>query len=206
MRDQITEVTDRPTGRDRRRDLVQIAYRRIAARGFEGLRVRDVAREAGINHATLLYYFPTKEALIQEVVGYLAQEFSIDRAPVPSAAALSPLEELRREFADARYRVRAMPEMFVVLAELTVRSRRDPAIARVLHTLFDGWRAYLVSLLTRGVAEGAFRPDLDVEATARTIMAQLTAIGYQVLGPSGDVEVDRLVADLATQTEHWLTG
>jgi AcrR family transcriptional regulator len=206
MRDQITEVTDRPTGRDRRRDLVQIAYRRIATRGFEGLRVRDVAREAGINHATLLYYFPTKEALIQEVVRYLAQEFSINRAPGPSAMPPSPLEELRREFADARYRVRAMPEMFVVLAELTVRSRRDPAIARVLHTLFDGWREHLVSLLMRGVAEGAFRPDLDVEATARTIMAQLTAIGYQALGPSGDVEVDRLVTDLTTQTEHWLSG
>ena len=206
MRDQRTDVTDRPSGRDRRRDLVQIAYRRIATRGFEGLRVRDVAREAGINHATLLYYFSTKEALIQEVVGYLAQEFSINRAPGPSTAALGPLEELRREFADARYRVRAMPEMFVVLAELTIRSRRDPAIARILHALFDGWREYLVSLLTRGVAEGAFRPDLDVEATARTIMAQLTAIGYQVLGPSGDVEVDRLVADLAAQTEHWLSG
>jgi AcrR family transcriptional regulator len=206
MRDQTTEVTDRPTGRDRRRDLVQIAYRRIASRGFEGLRVRDVAREAGINHATLLYYFPTKEALIQEVVRYLAQEFSINRAPGPSAAALNPLEELRREFADARYRVRAMPEMFVVLAELTVRARRDPAIARILHALFDGWREHLVSLLTRGVAKGAFRPDVDVEATARTIMAQLTAIGYQVLGPSGDVEVDRLVADLAAQTERWLSG
>jgi hypothetical protein len=38
------------------------------------------------------------------------------------------------------------------------------------------------------------------------IMAQLTAIGYQVLGPSGDAEVDRLVADLAAQTEHWLSG
>ena len=206
MRDQTTEVTDRPTGRDRRRDLVQMAYRRIATRGFEGLRVRDVAREAGINHSTLLYYFPTKEVLIQEVVGYLAQEFSINRAPGPQAAALSPLEELRREFADVRFRVGAMPEMFVVLAELTIRSRRDPAIARILHALFDGWRDYLVSLLTRGVAEGAFRPDLDIEATARTIMAQLTAIGYQVLGPSGDVEVDRLVADLAAQTEHWLTG
>jgi hypothetical protein len=118
---------------------------------------------------------------------------------------LSPLEELRREFADARYRVHAMPEMFVVLAELTVRARRDPAIARILHALFDGWREHLVSLLTRGVAEGAFRPDLDVDATARTIMAQLTAIGYQVLGPSGDVEVDRLVADLAAQTERWLS-
>src|SRR5438105_15439256 len=110
----------------RRRDaIVRIAYRQLAERGFEGLRVRDVAREAGINHATLLYYFPTKEALIQGVVGYLAHEFSINRAPGPSAAALSPLEELRHEFADARYRVRAMPEMFVVLAELAVRSRRD---------------------------------------------------------------------------------
>jgi hypothetical protein len=37
-------------------------------------------------------------------------------------------------------------------------------------------------------------------------MAQLTAIGYQVLGPSGDVVVDHLVAALAAQTEHWLSG
>src|ERR671925_266966 len=53
---------------DRREALVQAAFNRIAERGFEGLRTRDVAARVGVNIATLHYYFPTKEALIGGVV------------------------------------------------------------------------------------------------------------------------------------------
>ena len=67
-----------------------IAYQHIAEKGFEGLRVRDVATEAGINHATLLYYFPTKEALIQGVVDFLLREFQTSRVPRPADDALTP--------------------------------------------------------------------------------------------------------------------
>ena len=44
------------------------AYKRLAEAGFEGLRTRDVAADAGVNIATLHYYFPSKEALIRGVV------------------------------------------------------------------------------------------------------------------------------------------
>ena len=54
-----------PSNESRRHDLVQAAFRGIAERGFEGLRTRDVAADAGVNIATLHYYFPTKEALIR---------------------------------------------------------------------------------------------------------------------------------------------
>src|SRR5205823_12230072 len=55
---------------DRRRALVLAAFGQIAERGFEGLRTREVAAEAGVNIATLHYYFPTKEALIRGVVAH----------------------------------------------------------------------------------------------------------------------------------------
>src|SRR5205809_67708 len=54
--------------KDRRGALVRAAYNQIAERGFEGLRTREVAGEAGVNIATLHYYFPTKEKLIEGVV------------------------------------------------------------------------------------------------------------------------------------------
>src|SRR5690242_2142097 len=60
---------------DRRTALVLAAYRQIAEQGFEGLRTRDVAAEVGVNIATLHYYFPTKEKLIEAVVAHAMDRF-----------------------------------------------------------------------------------------------------------------------------------
>jgi len=184
---------------------VGIAYRHIAGKGFEGLRVRDVAAEAGINHATLLYYFPTKEALIQGVVDLLIQEFQISRVPRPAEAALTPLTELRLEFDDLRYRFREMPEMMVVLGELFGRARRDSALAGILQRLDDGWRGYLVSILERGVQTGVFRLDLDLVTTATAIMVQLKGVCFQAPAQPDPAETERVIALLCAQMEHWLT-
>jgi len=185
---------------------VGIAYRHIAEKGFEGLRVRDVAAEAGINHATLLYYFPTKEALIQGVVDFLLQEFQIRRVPRPAEAALTPLTELRLEFDDLRYRFREMPEMMAVLGELFGRARRDPALAGILQQLDDGWRGYLLSILERGVQTGVFRSDLDLVTTATAIMVQLKGAGFQALAQPDPTGVNRVITLMCAQIEHWLTG
>jgi AcrR family transcriptional regulator len=69
--------------RDRKSELVEIAYRLIAQNGLEGFRIRQVATEAGIGNGTLHYHFPSKEALILGVVDYfglggqVANELSI---------------------------------------------------------------------------------------------------------------------------------
>lgn len=193
------------SGADRPQALVRIAFRQIAERGFEGLRVREVAKEAGVNHATVLYHYPTKEALIQAVVAHLAHEF---RTPVPGLddPDTSALGELRREFADIRHRARATPQTFLVLGELAVRSRRDPAIARILQALFAGWQGHLVAILRRGIAEGRFRADLDIDATVLALRTQLATIGYQVLEGDGGANIDLLVRQLASQTEYWLAA
>jgi AcrR family transcriptional regulator len=194
-------------GSDRRRELVSIAYRQIAAKGFEGLRVREVAAAAGINHATLHHYFPTKEALIQGVVDLLLEEFQAGRAPRPDPGNRSPLDALRYEFEDTRYRLRETPALYVVLTELYARSLRDPAIARAFKTLEAHWRGHLIGILERGVRSGAFRPDLDLAGAATAIMVQMKGIAYHVaLGKPPRAEVDRLITQLAAQTERWLTG
>jgi AcrR family transcriptional regulator len=49
--------------------------RLIAQRGLEGLRFADVARAAGINNGTLLYYFAGKNALIEAVGKFLVDQY-----------------------------------------------------------------------------------------------------------------------------------
>ena len=65
---------------ERASDIVLAAYMLIAEKGMEGLRTRDVALKVGINSATLHYYFPTKEALVQGVVAHLMHELMTNRA------------------------------------------------------------------------------------------------------------------------------
>jgi AcrR family transcriptional regulator len=192
-----------PQGKERRSELVQIAYRHLIEKGFEGLRVRDIAQEAGINNATLHYYYPTKEFLIQAVVAHLMQEFSTNRLPSTNADRRSALNDLRREFEDLRQRFQTMPEMFMVLIELVARSRRDPTIAHILRYLDEGWRNHLVQILERGVRDGIFRPDIDVVRTATILMVQFKGVGYELINRD-PAEIDDILSDLIRQIEHWL--
>jgi AcrR family transcriptional regulator len=185
---------------DRSREVVRAAYLLIAERGFEGLRTREVAERVGINSATLHYYFPTKEALIQGVVEYLMQELSTPRATPKKRR--SALELLRAEFADIRLRLKESPEQLAVLTELAVRAWRDPIIAQMLQYLDGGWHGHLISILEAGISEGVFRTDLEVAATADAMMSQLRGLGYQ--SKLDGKKLDGVVTQIALQTEYWV--
>ena len=193
----------RVSPRDRKRELVEIAYRLIAENGLEGFRIRQVAAEADIDNGTLHYHFPSKEALIHGVVDYLVEDLQRNRAGQEQTSQ-NALEELRREFEDIRLRVRGTPEQLTVLSELAIRSWRDPVIAKIFKKVDDGWRSHLVALLDRGVQQGIFRKDLNQPLCARAIMLALRGISYQSRLPGG--QLDLLVSQLADQTELWVTG
>ena len=195
--------TQRMQQRDRKTELVEIAYLLIAKNGLEGFRIRQVAAEAGIDNGTLHYHFPSKEALIHGVVDYLMEDLQNNRA-VRNAADPTALNELQMEFEDIRLRLRRTPEQFIVLSDLAVRSWRDPVIAKMFRKLDDGWHVHLVSLLKRGIRQGIFRKNLNVPVCARAIMVALRGIGYQSRLPHP--KVDALLSELAAQTEHWITA
>ena len=189
--------------RDRKSELVEIAYRLIAQNGLEGFRIRQVAAEAGIDNGTLHYHFPSKEALILGVVEYLMEDLKNNRA-VWKDAEQTALDELRMEFEDIRLRLRHTPEQFIVLSDLAVRSWRDPVVAKIFGKLDDGWHAHLVAMLERGIQQGLFRNNLNVPLCARAMMVALRGIGYQSRLPRR--KVDELLSELAAQTERWITA
>lgn len=185
---------------ERSSEVVCAAYALIAEKGFEGFRTREVAEKVGINSATLHYYFPTKEALIQGVVEHLMQELRTPLAKPKEPH--SALDLLRAEFTDIRIRLQQAPEQLLVLTELAIRSSRDTVIAKMLKYLDDGWRGHLIFILEAGIAEGVFRRDMDTQATANALMCQLRGLGFQ-LKPDHR-KLDALIAHIALQTEHWV--
>jgi TetR/AcrR family transcriptional regulator, regulator of cefoperazone and chloramphenicol sensitivity len=171
------ETRVRPGGDERRDSLVRAAFACLAADGFEGLRTRSVADRAGVNIATLHYYFPTKEALIGGAADYLASQFITLHGPAVAPTGKPALDRLHQEFADAHFYMSERPELFAVLFELQQRGRRDPAIRKIIEPLFGHWQFGIERFLAAGVEDGAFRRDLDAAGGAALFVAALTGAG-----------------------------
>lgn len=184
----------RTTG-DRRGDLVLAAYRQIAARGFEGLRTREIAAEVGVNVATLHYYFPTKEALIRGVLGYAMGQFRGTLKPSGSAA-----DELRDHLRGLRRLLIDEPQLGLVLGELTLRSARDPEVAAALRDTNDIWHATLRGLIHRGVEQGHIDPAVDTDDIVAVVIAALRAMTMLPTDPARSERVERSFRQL----ERWL--
>jgi AcrR family transcriptional regulator len=188
-------------GDQRRRSLVLAAYQLIAEGGFERLRTRDIAARAGVNIATLHYYFARKEDLIQSVVEYLLQQFMTAYLPGSPFEMRTPLEQIRGELAEMQYLVQEKPEMFIVLNELILRSLHDPAIHQMITWLDEGWHTYLEQVIRAGIEQGLFRADLDPGSAATWLILLTKGTTLHYMTNPGAVNFDRIKADI----EHWLT-
>src|SRR2546430_14650430 len=110
-------------GDERRRSLVLAAYDLIAEKGFEDLRTRDVAMRAGVNIATLHYYFASKKDLIDGVVDYLLDLFSSQASRDLQLDFSTPLGHLHAMFRNTVYGMGTIRKMLVVRRGLWLRSR-----------------------------------------------------------------------------------
>ena len=177
----------------RRQELVLAAHHEIAEHGFEGLRTREVAAEVGVNIATLHYYFPTKESLIQAVLDHAMGRFRTTLAPHGS-----PSDQLRNYLRAVRKLLLDEPELGAVMAELALRSVRDRSTGRIMNAMYDTWHVTVRGLLRRAVKEGSLKPELDNDAVAALIVATLTSMTLPVMGDAsrGDQALRQL--------ERWL--
>ena len=176
---------------DRRAQIVQAAFDLIATRGLEGLRFGDVARAVGINNGTLLYYFSSKDALVQAVGDYVVDQYQQTSWSAgeqrPDQPPRTPLADLRWEFTDASARLR--DAVGIVYLELLARAQRDPAVAALLADIDAAWRAWLAQLLEAGRQDGSLRADLDVGLATSLIMSAIRGVGMQALVPPATADL-----------------
>ena len=174
--------------------------------GFAQATLEDVAKEVGINRATLYYYVADKEELLIAILDEPIHRMTSDLREI-AALSLSPKERLRRAILQ---HMRALednyPELFVFLAEnlhvLTVGSDRD------IQLNAHEYGEVMVSLLEEGVVAGEFRSDLDPRLVMLGIIGMLnwshrwyTPDGKRTLPDIGEEFATLLVDGLGTATD-----
>ncbi|MEE1824061.1 TetR/AcrR family transcriptional regulator [Streptomyces sp. BE20] len=58
---------------DRRTEIVKAATRVIARRGVRGLRVADLAAEAGVSTSLIYYHFTDRAGILRETLGFISE-------------------------------------------------------------------------------------------------------------------------------------
>ena len=157
----------------RRTALLEATFDVIAEVGFEGLRTRAVAERGGVNVATLHYYFPTKQALVEGLAQFLGAKFVLVHGPAPEPSGYEALDRLRQEFSDGRYYREHEPKMLLVMEEFGLRGKRDAEVGKVVSMMYGHWRHGLEEIVAGGIAEGTFRPELGKEETLTMLQCLL---------------------------------
>ena len=113
------------TADERRHQLVQIATRLFAEKGFTGTTTREIARAAGVAEAIIFRYFPCKDDLYAAILEWKSsQERTTEWCDELGTAAASQ---------DDRLVIRT------VVRRLIEFVRRDPAFLRLmLHSALEG--------------------------------------------------------------------
>ena len=167
---------------ERRSEIVQAAYRSLAEKGFEGLRMRDIAERAGIDHSTLHYYFAGKEALIDAIVDYIVLDLAVGRSPVAESEEVSPRLRLSAHFDALIKQLQETPEMFVALAELNTRAMREPLLRAIFNKNDRKWKGFLTEVLVSGVQKNEFKGSFLPEVAAEAIISLIRGLTVTYAG------------------------
>ena len=179
----------------RRAALLRAAFDVVAEVGFEGLRTRAVAHRAGVNIATLHYYFPSKQHLIEGLAQLIGAKFVTLHGRPPRPSGLSALDRLRQEFSDGRFYLKHHPEMLLALQEFALRGKRDPEVQKTVDQMNAHWRDGIARMVRAGVAEGTFRDDIP---PGEMISILMSIFAGTALSGGGQIDaVERI-------TETWI--
>jgi TetR/AcrR family transcriptional repressor of nem operon len=158
-----------PKREQRRRQIVEAAYAELAEVGFEGFRMRNVARRAGLDHATLHHYFEGRAQILVGVMQLIVEDRSI--GTFSALADVPPETRLDAHIETLLSQMRTNPEMFLVIAEIGLRSLRDADVRAVKSTFDAEWRTFLTKIIRTAVDVGAFRSDIVPETAAELVMS-----------------------------------
>jgi AcrR family transcriptional regulator len=179
----------------RRTALLQAAFDVIAEAGFEGLRTRAVAMRAGVNIATLHYYFPSKQDLIEGLAQLISAKFVTLHGRAPRPSGLPALDRLRQEFSDGRFYLKQHPEMLLVMQEFVLRGKRDTQVQKIVDQMNGHWRDGIEQMVQAGVADGTFREDI----APRDLIPMLMSI-FSGAAAFGADQIDAIERN----TETWI--
>ncbi len=158
-----------------RQDILDAAEKRMVKVGPAGIRLQQVAKDAGMSHPTVLHHFGSREALVKAVVTRCLH--SLHKSLIESIQASTGEEEQLAAMIEGVHRALSEEGYARVILWLALAGQRVDAVDVRLSDVVDATHALRTS---RKQGKAA----IPREDTAHSVvLAALTLIALPVMGP-----------------------
>lgn len=177
----------------RRTEILTATSATIADRGLCETRIADIADHLGASPALILYYFPSKAALLTEALIYQDQVFhDAVKGELDSAgSATAKLAILIEASCPKPTRGNGEPDGWVLWPAAWEMSRHDPTLAAARARLDESWRNQISAIVDEGIAAGEF-DDIDSADFAIQLAALLDGLAIEVMLRDPTVDAARM--------------
>jgi AcrR family transcriptional regulator len=190
-------VTEAGTGRkrraDRRAQVIVVAARIFAERGYNNVGMRDIADAVGIRGASLYHHFPGKEEILYAICLSVTREPVEDSLPVLDDPG-TPTDRLTALVrAHIRHLLRRRVEHIVGLHE---RAALSPEHRAEIDAYLQYYNRRVRDVISAGIRSGEFR-ELNPTLAALGLLDMLNGVSNWIRG-STDEDSDEVVATYTT--------
>ena len=141
--------------------LLAAAVEVFVEQGYEGARLQDIARAAGLTTGAVYANFRGKDELLFAAIGARAD---VEMDSLLAEAQVREPRALLELLGDRLMAPRRQPPL---LMDAISAARRDDALAQALRDRLDRRERFLVEIVERAKVDGAIDPALDSDAFAR---------------------------------------
>ena len=137
--------------------LLDAAARVFASKGYDGTKIMDIVKAAGLSSGAVYGRFASKDELLMEAILR-----KVETIPIGRWFEGTTVEE---GLVDASRAEGALDDVEAMQLEAFIAARRQPNIAEAITENRTRWRTTIVEpLIQRVIEEGSARPDADFES------------------------------------------
>lgn len=173
-----------------REKIIHKATELFLTLGFKSVTMDDLAQEMGISKKTIYSHFENKTKLVEETTMYM---FGIISNGIDQIIALkkNPIEEL--------YEIKKFVMVHLKNEKSSPQYQLQKYYPKIYDALrnkqFDVMQDCVIDNVKRGVAQGIYRDNLDIEFVARIYFSGVTSIKDNTLFPQQLFSMTQLMDD-----------
>jgi AcrR family transcriptional regulator len=187
---------------ERREVILEAAVHCLAELGYDRVRLRDVAKRAGVSIGLVQHYFETRDILLRSAFDHVSDSLIDQRTAAPDAA--DPWDRI----VDLIDRLAGDPELrrhCVTWTQYCVIASREPSMHEGVAHIYAAWRRHLAEALEDGTRCGRFTPALAVEDVVDLLLTHIDGCELGIAAGVGIMTGARL-RELALRTAALALG